>query len=83
MTDLVASRLEFAKTLLPNIKPVQIPKGTAPEGVAELIKDAAGGMVNVALECTGFESSIRAAIFVSLPEPLARDHRLETDWTMS
>lgn len=66
LTDLVASRLEFAKTLLPNIRTVQIPKGTAPEGVAELIKDAAGGMVNVALECTGFESSIRAAIFVSL-----------------
>lgn len=66
LTDLVASRLEFAKTLLPNIRTVQIPKGTAAEGVAELIKDAAGGMVNVALECTGFESSIRAAIFVSL-----------------
>jgi hypothetical protein len=30
-----------------------------------MIKTAAGGMVNVALECTGFESSIRTAIFVS------------------
>lgn len=71
LTDLVASRLEFAKTLLPNIRTVQIPKGTAPEGVAGMIKDAAGGMVNVALECTGFESSIRAAIFVSGRPPFA------------
>jgi len=30
-----------------------------------MIKNAAGGMVSVALECTGFESSIRTAIFVS------------------
>jgi len=66
LTDLVQSRLEFAKTLLPNIRTVQISKGQSPEEVAGMIKTAAGGMVNVALECTGFESSIRTAIFVSL-----------------
>ena len=65
LTDLVASRLEFAKTLLPNIRTVQIQKGTSPEDVAKMVKEQAGGMVNVALECTGFESSIRTAIFVS------------------
>lgn len=76
LTDLVASRLDFARTLLPNIRTVQIPKGTAPEGVAELIKTEAGGMVNVALECTGFESSIRAAIFVSSSTNLDRKKNL-------
>jgi L-iditol 2-dehydrogenase len=65
LTDLVASRLEFAKTLLPNIRTVQIQKGTSPEDVAKMVKEQAGGMVSVALECTGFESSIRTAIFVS------------------
>lgn len=65
LTDLVQSRLEFAKTLLPNIRTVQISKGQSPEEVAGMVKNAAGGMVNVALECTGFESSIRTAIFVS------------------
>jgi hypothetical protein len=54
LTDLVASRLEFAKTLLPNIKTVQIQKGQSPEVVSEMIKKEAGGMVSVALECTGF-----------------------------
>jgi L-iditol 2-dehydrogenase len=33
--------------------------------VAKAIKDAAGMELRVALECTGFESSIRAGIFVS------------------
>lgn len=30
-----------------------------------MVKEQAGGQVKVALECTGFESSIRAAIYVS------------------
>jgi hypothetical protein len=77
LTDLVQSRLEFAKTLLPNIRTVQISKGQSPEEVAGMIKSAAGGMVNVALECTGFESSIRTAIFVSHPTRAGsqRSHR--------
>ena len=83
LTDLVQSRLEFAKTLLPNIRTVQISKGQSPEEVAGMIKTAAGGMVNVALECTGFESSIRTAIFVSHAEaggPVTRG-RLGLDGT--
>jgi threonine dehydrogenase-like Zn-dependent dehydrogenase len=77
LTDLVQSRLEFAKTLLPNIRTVQITKGQSPEEVAGMIKTAAGGMVNVALECTGFESSIRTAIFVSHDEGRRSEEREE------
>lgn len=65
ITDLIQSRLDFAISLLPGIKTVCIPRGASPEDVAEMIKDKAGGQVKVALECTGFESSIRAAIYVS------------------
>jgi threonine dehydrogenase-like Zn-dependent dehydrogenase len=77
LTDLVQSRLEFAKTLLPNIRTVQITKGQSPEEVAGMIKSAAGGMISVALECTGFESSIRTAIFVS---HATKAGGLRTDW---
>ena len=42
-----------------------------------MIKSAAGGMVNVALECTGFESSIRTAIFVS---HATKAGGLRSDW---
>ncbi|WVQ66014.1 uncharacterized protein L199_004192 [Kwoniella botswanensis] len=63
ITDLVASRLEFAKKLVPTVKTVQIQREWKPEDVAEKIKEAAGTGLKIALECTGFESSIRAAIY--------------------
>lgn len=39
-----------------------------PEEIALKVKKAAGMDVKVAMECTGVESSIRAAIFVSRPD---------------
>lgn len=65
ITDLVPSRLEFAKSLVPTVRTVLIQRGQSDLEVAKLIKDAAGTELRVALECTGFESSIRAGIFVS------------------
>ncbi|ORY35923.1 putative L-arabinitol 4-dehydrogenase [Naematelia encephala] len=63
ITDLVPSRLAFAQTLVPTVKTVCIQKGWSPEETAKAIKQAAGVEIRVALECTGFESSIRGAIF--------------------
>ena len=65
ITDLFPSRLEFAKKLLPTVKTVQIEKTAKPEEVAKQIKGAAGMQLSLAFDCTGVESSIRSAIFVS------------------
>lgn len=64
ITDLFASRLEFAKKLVPTVNIVQIEKTAKPEEVAKQIKYAAGMELSLAFDCTGMESSIRSAIFV-------------------
>ncbi|BEI94418.1 uncharacterized protein CcaverHIS019_0608770 [Cutaneotrichosporon cavernicola] len=63
ITDLFQSRLDFAKSLVPNVRTVCIQKHWTPEETATEIKRAAGGELKLALECTGVESSIRSAIF--------------------
>lgn len=65
MTDLVPSRLKFAQSLVPTVQTVQIQREWTDVETAAAITKAAGGPLRVALECTGFEGSIRAAIFVS------------------
>ena len=65
ITDLVASRLEFAKTLVPTVRTILLERADSPERNSEKIKAELGLQPRVALECTGFESSIRAAIYVS------------------
>ncbi|WOO82692.1 L-arabinitol 4-dehydrogenase [Vanrija pseudolonga] len=64
ITDLVASRLEFAKKLVPSVKTVLVERGEDAGEVAKRARAAAGGVpARVALEATGFESSIHAAIY--------------------
>ncbi|KAF8828200.1 hypothetical protein HHX47_DHR4000962 [Lentinula edodes] len=65
ITDLFQSRLDFAKSLVPGVRTVLIDRNATPKDQAELIKKAAGGPLQLALECTGVESSIHTAIFVS------------------
>jgi threonine dehydrogenase-like Zn-dependent dehydrogenase len=65
ITDLIGSRLDFAKTLVPTVKTVQLARGDSPEQASEKIKSAMGMQPRVALECTGFESSVKGAIYVS------------------
>ncbi|EOR04149.1 hypothetical protein E3P92_00089 [Wallemia ichthyophaga] len=63
ITDLSSSRLDFAKKLVPSVKTVLIEKGQSPKEVAEKIQKVASMPVTLAMECTGVESSIHAAIF--------------------
>ncbi|KAJ3986165.1 L-arabinitol 4-dehydrogenase [Lentinula detonsa] len=63
ITDLFQSRLDFAKSLVPGVHTVLIDRNATPKAQAEVIKKAAGGPLQLALECTGVESSIHTAIF--------------------
>lgn len=75
--SVLQSRLDFAKTLVPSVRTVLVKPGTSPQDVALEIKQAAGLDLSVALECTGVQSSIWAAIHVSalagLPRALFAD----------
>lgn len=85
ITDLISSRLEFAKTLVPTVKTLQIQRGWSELETAAAITqlglegglEESEGKVRVALECTGFEPSIRAAIYVSQGENRVQKSRAD------
>ncbi|EWC48663.1 hypothetical protein DRE_01885 [Drechslerella stenobrocha 248] len=71
ITDIDASRLEFAKKLVPSVNtflvPVDGPDAT-PENIATVIKSsffADGSYPDVSIECTGVASSIATAVYAS------------------
>ena len=64
ITDLFQSRLDFAKKLVPGVRTVLIKRGTTSKEQAQEIKEAAGGALKVALECTGVEGSVHTAVYV-------------------
>ena len=65
VTDLFQNRLDFAKKLVPGVRTVLISPNTTSKEQAAQVKEAAGGALGVALECTGVEGSIHTAIYVS------------------
>jgi len=65
ITDIDENRLDMAKRLVPRVRTVKVAAGVGPEGVAEDIKKALGREAGLVLECTGVESSIHSAIYVS------------------
>lgn len=65
ITDLNESRLEMAKRLVPRVRAVKVESGVRPEEMAERIKRALSQEAGLVLECTGVESSIHSAIYVS------------------
>lgn len=68
ITDLYQSRLDFAKKLVPRVRTLLIEKTDTPAQIAEKVEKTAGEKVKLAIECTGVESSITAAIYVGRPK---------------
>lgn len=68
ITDISASRLAFAKNLVPSVHTILVERGQDAEFVARRVKDAMGcpdlGCA-LAIECTGVESSVHTAIYAS------------------
>ncbi|KAA1072506.1 hypothetical protein PGT21_002292 [Puccinia graminis f. sp. tritici] len=63
ITDLSEARLNFAKRLVPSVTTLQIKPGTSEREVAAEVQKIMQCKPTVALECTGFESSITVAIY--------------------
>ena len=73
ITDLDENRLEMAKRLVPRVRTVKVESDVGPESAAEAIKKALGQQAGLVLECTGVESSIHSAIYVSRRHCFAQD----------
>lgn len=76
IADIQAERIEFAvqngfadaKVLVPMKRPQEIQEKLAfAKEVAELVKGSEGVEVDGVFECTGVESCLQAAIYVSTP----------------
>lgn len=66
ITDIDESRLKFAKSLVPRVRTYHVQRGTSTEDTAkELVSLASNIQPAVAMECTGVESSIAAAIYAT------------------
>ena len=63
VTDIDEGRLAFAKDLIPRVRTYKVSRGVSDEECASQIVDLASGIQPaIALECTGVESSVNAAI---------------------
>ncbi|ROT39692.1 sorbitol dehydrogenase [Sodiomyces alkalinus F11] len=66
ITDIDDGRLAFAKELCPSVVTHKVERRSAEDEAAAIVRDAFGGVEPaVALECTGVESSIAAAIWAA------------------
>ncbi len=66
ITDLFESRLEFARKVVKGVRTLKVEREWTSLEVAGKIKELAGGeTLKIAFECTGVESSIEGAIYVS------------------
>lgn len=65
ITDLDDNRLAMAKRLVPRVRTVCVDRGDEAKSLGKKIVAALGSEAQLVLECTGVESSIHAAIYVS------------------
>lgn len=65
ITDLDEGRLSKAKDLVPRVRTVLVEKGQDAKAVSDKIVRGLGQLAKLVLECTGVESSIHSAIYVS------------------
>jgi L-iditol 2-dehydrogenase len=83
ITDLDQGRLNWAKKLVPRVHTIKISKDDTPKSTAEKIKLLGGKEgISCSLECTGIESSICTAIYVS-PSPLFCVNLVCSIWRIS
>jgi len=66
VTDVIESRLELAKSLVPRVHTYKVERTKTPEEVGTEIKQTIGGQeISVTMECTGFDSSVAGAIWAT------------------
>jgi L-iditol 2-dehydrogenase len=70
ITDLDENRLQMAQQLIPRVRTVRVNPSSPPQETATTIKKSLGQEAKLVLECTGVESSVQTAIYVSRPNPL-------------
>lgn len=63
ITDIDQGRLDVAKEICPRVKTYKVQPGVSMEDAGAAMADLAGGQLTTALECSGVESSINAAIY--------------------
>lgn len=66
ISDLDENRLRKAKELVPRVRTVLVGRDEKPKDIGNSLVTALGLKAHLVLECTGVESSIHAAIYVSV-----------------
>lgn len=66
ITDIDESRLARAKDLVPRVRTVLVAREDDARALGKRIVEILGEEATLALECTGVESSIHSAIYVSI-----------------
>ena len=66
ITDIDKGRLAVAKEICPRVRTFEVKPGVSMEDAGAELSALAGGQLMTALECTGVESSINAAVSGSI-----------------